>query len=190
MSPTSRTPCRTPLSGNNGVLELGGFGITDANNLTVDAAGNIYVCCNTGAGSKGDTVFKLDAKGSNVLAKGAVEECFGICQVGEYLAVCTMNKESSVVVILNQSDLTAVKTINYDSVTKFSQIGFANDKLYIADEGPDAVAVSTTITIPAPAEPAASGDSGSPSTADSLSVAVMAVMASAAVLFISKKSRH
>ena len=101
-----------------------------------------------------------------------------------------MNKESSVVVILNQSDLTAVKTINYDSVTKFSQIGYANEKLYIADEGPDAVAVSTTITIPAPAEPAASGDSGSPSTADSLSVAVMAVMASAAVLFISKKSRH
>lgn len=185
-----KNPVPNTAFGNNGVLELSGFGITDANNLTVDAAGNIYVCCNTGAGSKGDTVFKLDAKGSNVLAKGAVEECFGICQVGEYLAVCTMNKESSVVVILNQSDLTAVKTINYDSVTKFSQIGFANDKLYIADEGPDAVAVSTTITIPAPAEPAASGDSGSPSTADSLSAAVMAVMASAAVLFISKKSRH
>ncbi|MDD7302021.1 MAG: hypothetical protein PUG87_08770, partial [Eubacteriales bacterium] len=99
-------------------------------------------------------------------------------------------KESSVVVILNQSDLTAVKTINYDSVTKFSQIGFANDKLYIADEGPDAVAASTTISIPASAAaPDASGDASAPATADALSIAVMALAASAAVLVISKKRR-
>lgn len=185
-----KNPVPNTAFGNNGMIDLSGFGITDANNLTVDATGNIYVCCNTGAGSKGDTVFKLDAKGANVLAKGAVEECFGICQVGEYLAVCTMNKENSVVVILNQSDLTTVKTINYDSVTKFSQIGFANDILYIADEGPDAVATSTKIDIPAPVAADVSGDAATtPATADALSIAVMALAASAAVLVISKKRR-
>ena len=100
-----------------------------------------------------------------------------------------MNGTDSVVVILNQSDLTTVKTINYDSVTKFSQIGFANDKLYIAEEGPDAVAASTIISIPAPAVPDASGDASAPATADALSVTVMAFAASAAVLVISKKRR-
>lgn len=178
----------TSFGTNAGYSDLTAFKITDANNVSVGPDGSIYIAANTGAGSKGDSMIKLDAKATKVLATASVKEAYGSCIVGEYVATCTYNKGESEVVILDQADLSIIKSVTYPTASNFTQLGFIGDKLYIADQSPEAVVVTNSIKIPAPVveTPADIGESAT--TGDGF-IAAMALMvaAGAAIVFTSKK---
>ena len=170
----------------SGYTDLSTFKVTDPNNICVGSDGAIYIAANLGGGSKGDTVLKLDKAGKTQLASAAVKEAFGVCIVGEYVASCTYNKNSSQVVILNQSDLSEVKAVTFDTAQNFTQLGLIGNKLYIADQGPDAVVVSTPISIPAPKADAGASVSA-PATADGVSAAILAASLAAGLVVLVRK---
>ncbi|MGM9624230.1 MAG: hypothetical protein ACI3XM_00855 [Eubacteriales bacterium] len=187
-----------------GYLDLtSAFGMDDANNICVDSLGCIYMCANTGNGSKGDTVFKIDNKGTGVLGTVEIPECFGVAVVGGYVAVCTYQGADSQLYILDQSSLAVVKTVGYDNASNFTQLGMIGNKLYMADQGPDAVLVSSDIIFPVVEEPAADtpaegGDTAgeavdtapaAPTTADAGIVVASVVLACAAAVVL-KSRKH
>ena len=183
-----------------GYLDLtSAFGMKDANNIAVDEMGYIYACATTGVGSKGDTLFRISADGAGVTHQASVSECFGVAIVGQgYLATCTYEGADSKVHILNQHNLTPVTVVSYDNATNFCQLGMIGNRLYMADQGPDAVLVSSEINFPAPEvpedEPAAdepATDAPAPSappTADTgLVAASVLLLAAAAVVLKARK---
>ena len=184
-----------------GYLDLtSAFGMQDANNIAVDEMGYLYMCATTGTGAKGDTIFRISADGAGITSKASVSECFGVAILGQgYLATCTYEGADSKVHILNQHDLTTVTVVGYDNATNFCQLGIIGNKIYMADQGPDAVLVSTEINFPAPEvpeEPAAGeepADDGAaapsvPTTADSgLVAASVLLLAAAAVVLKARK---
>ena len=135
-----------------GYLDLtSGFGMQDANNIAIDEQGYIYICATTGVGSKGDTIFKVSSSGTGVVAQASVSECFGVAILGNgYLAACTYEGMDSKVHILNQADLTPVTVVGYDNANNFTQLGMIGNRIYMADQGPDAVLISSEINFPAP----------------------------------------
>ncbi len=186
-----------------GYLDLtAAFGMQDANNIAIDSMGCIYICATTGKGSKGDTVFKTNENGTGIMRDVEISECFGVCFVGGYVAVCTYEGADSKLHILDSTDLSIVKTIGYDNANNFTQLGLIGNKLYMADQGADAVLISSEINFPveeAPAETPAEGagevadeavDAGTsaPVTADAgLVTASVLLIAAAAVALASKK---
>ena len=184
-----------------GYLDLtSGFGMQDANNITIDEQGYIYICATTGTGSKGDTIFKVSASGTGVVAQASVSECFGVAILGNgYLAACTYEGMDSKVHILNQADLTPVTVVGYDNANNFTQLGMIGNRIYMADQGPDAVLVSSEINFPVPVEPevpaedvpAEGGDAPAPvapTTADTgLVAASVLLLAAAAVVLKARK---
>ncbi len=184
-----------------GYLDLtAAFGMQDANNIAIDSMGCIYICATTGKGSKGDTVFKTNETGTGIMREVEISECFGVCFVGGYVAVCTYEGADSKLHILDSTDLSIVKTIGYDNANNFTQLGLIGNKLYMADQGPDAVLVSSEIIFPveeAPAETPVEGDTAgeaadtgvtAPVTADAgLAAASVLLIAAAAVALASKK---
>lgn len=190
-----------------GYLDLNSplFGMSDANNIAVDDMGYLYICANTGNGSKGDTVFKVDAAGTGVVGSVSVAECFGVTAFNGYIAVCTYEGADSKVHIIDSSSLAIVKTVGYDNANNFCQLGLIGTKLYMADQGPDAVLVSSDIIFPveeAPAEtttPVESGDTPTeapaettapttaPTTADTGIVAASVLLLAAAAVVLKKK---
>ncbi len=182
------------------------FAMQDANNLAIGTDGMLYMAATTGKGSKGDTVFKIDNKGVGTMATAEVNECFGVCTIGAYLAVCTYEGADSRVVILDQADLSQITEVSYDDANNFCQLGFVNNRLYMADQGPDAVLVSSEIIFPiADTEPVTDNpaiepagdetpDAGNndapvaPTTADAGIVAAASLLlAAAACVVLSKK---
>ncbi|MBR5219512.1 MAG: hypothetical protein IKV66_00850, partial [Clostridia bacterium] len=184
-----------------GYLDLtSGFGMQDANNITIDEQGYIYICATTGTGSKGDTIFKVSSSGTGVVAQASVSECFGVAILGNgYLAACTYEGMDSKVHILNQADLTPVTVVGYDNANNFTQLGMIGNRIYMADQGPDAVLVSSEINFPVPVEPevpaedvpAEGGDAPAPvapTTADTgLVAASVLLLAAAAVVLKARK---
>ena len=184
-----------------GYLDLtSGFGMQDANNITIDEQGYIYICATTGTGSKGDTIFKVSSSGTGVVAQASVSECFGVAILGNgYLAACTYEGMDSKVYILNQADLTPVTVVGYDNANNFTQLGMIGNRIYMADQGPDAVLVSSEINFPVPVEPevpaedvpAEGGDAPAPvapTTADTgLVAASVLLLAAAAVVLKARK---
>ncbi len=143
------------FSSGGGYLDLtSGFGMQDANNIAIDEMGYIYICATTGVGSKGDTIFKVSADGTGIVGQASVSECFGVAILGNgYLATCTYEGADSKVHILNQQDLSPVTVIGYDNANNFTQLGMIGNRLYMADQGPDAVLVSSEINFPVVVEP-------------------------------------
>ena len=184
-----------------GYLDLtSAFGMKDANNIAVDEMGFIYMCANTGNGSKGDTLFRIAEDGSGVSRQTAISECFGVAILGQgYLATCTYEGADSKVHILNQHDLSPVTVVGYDNATNFTQLGIIGNKIYMADQGPDAVLISSEINFPAPEpEPEAPADTpvedgdapapSTPATADTgLVAASVLLLAAAAVVLKARK---
>jgi len=122
------------------------FDMTDANNIAVDEAGFLYICANTGNGSKGDTVFKVALEDMSIVAQASISECFGITLLDNgYLAVCTYESTDSKVYILNQQDLTTVKVVSYENASNFTQLGVIGNQIYMSGQNPDAVFVSTAM---------------------------------------------
>ena len=190
------------------------FSMQDANNIAIGPDGMLYMCATTGVGSKGDTVFKIDNKGLGMMASNSnVMECFGVTVVAEYVVVCTYQGDESMVYVLNDKDLSVVTTYTWDNApgygsNNFCQLGMIGDKLYMADQGPDAVLVSTPIVFPTPvveepaaeapadaaadaeapaAEAPAAAPAAAPKTADAGIVVAAVVMAAAAAVVLSKK---
>ncbi len=184
------------------------FPITDCNNICVSADGMIYMAANTGKGSKGDTVIKIDYTGTGYMYDHEVAECFGVTALGGYLLVCTYQGADSLLYVLNQEDLSEVMHIGYDNANNFTQLGVIGNRIYMADQGADAILVSNEINFPveeAPVEevpavddaPAAEGGEDapaviapaptSPKTADAGVVVAAVVMACAAAVVLSKK---
>ncbi|MCQ2432701.1 MAG: hypothetical protein MJ175_08885 [Clostridia bacterium] len=129
------------------------FPITDCNNICVSADGMIYMAANTGKGSKGDTVIKIDYTGTGYMYDHAVDECFGVTALRGYLVVTTYQSDGSLIYILNQEDLSEV-THYEGNLGNLPQAGVINDRLYVASQGPDAVLVSNQIVFPVEEEPA------------------------------------
>lgn len=185
------------FSEGGGYLDLTtGFGMQDANNIAIDEQGYIYICATTGTGSKGDTIFKVSASGTGVVAQASVSECFGVAILGNgYLATCTYEGADSKVHILNQNDLSTVTVVGYDNANNFCQLGMIGNRIYMADQGPDAVLVSSEINFPVPVEPEvpaetpAEGDAPvAPTTADTgLVAASLLLVAAAAVVLKARK---
>ena len=184
-----------------GYLDLtSAFGMQDANNIAVDEMGYIYMCATTGVGSKGDTIFRISAEGTGIVAQASVSECFGVAILGQgYLGTCTYEGADSKLHILNQQDLTTVTVIGYDNANNFTQLGMIGNKIYMADQGPDAGLVSSEINFPAPVEPevpedvpvedgAADTAPTAPTTADTgLVAASVLLLAAAAVALKARK---
>jgi len=187
------------FSSGGGYLDLtSGFGMQDANNIAIDEQGYIYICATTGVGSKGDTIFKVSADGTGIVGQASVSECFGVAILGNgYLATCTYEGADSKLHILNQQDLSPVTVIGYDNANNFTQLGMIGNKIYMADQGPDAVLVSSEINFPAPVEPevpevpAEGGETdapAAPTTADTgLVAASVLLLAAAAVVLKARK---
>lgn len=180
----AKNPTADTSFGTNGYVDLSTLKITDPNNIAVASDGSIYIAVNTGNGSKGDSVIKLDAAGTKLAASAELKEAFGVCIVGEYVAACSFNGSSSEVAIYNQSDLSKVTSVVYPDAKKFAQLGLIGDKLYVLDSN-DKIITSSPIKIP---EKAVDTDKA-PATADALSVTVLALAASAAAIVVAKK-RH
>lgn len=182
-----------------GYLDLtAGFGMQDANNIAIDEQGYIYICATTGVGSKGDTIFKVSADGTGIVGQASVSECFGVAILGNgYLATCTYEGADSKLHILNQQDLSPVTVIGYDNANNFTQLGMIGNRIFMADQGPDAVLVSSEINFPAPVEPevpevpAEGGETdapAAPTTADTgLVAASVLLLAAAAVVLKARK---
>lgn len=184
-----------------GYLDLtSAFGMQDANNIAVDEMGYIYMCATTGVGSKGDTIFRISAEGTGIVAQASVSECFGVAILGQgYLGTCTYEGADSKLHILNQQDLTTVTVVGYDNANNFTQLGMIGNKIYMADQGPDAVLVSSEINFPAPVEPEVPEDAPvedgaadtaptAPTTADTgLVAASVLLLAAAAVALKARK---
>ena len=183
-----------------GYLDLtSAFGMQDANNICIDESGYLYMCATTGKGSKGDTVFRINPEGTGIVATAEVSECFGVCIIGQgYLATCTYEGADSKVHILNQQDLTPVTVVGYDNANNFCQLGMIGNKLYMADQGPDAVLVSSEINFPTPVVEEVpeevvdvEGETAptAPTTADTGIVAASVLMLAAAVVVL-KNRKH
>ena len=202
-NPTLNTAFGTDgFSNGTGYLDLtSAFGMQDANNIAVDDMGCIYMCATTGKGSKGDTVFKISETGTGVLGTVEISECFGVTAFNGYLAVCTYEGADSKLYILDQTDLSIVKTITYDNANNFTQLGLIGNKLYMADQGPDAVLVSSEINFPVEEvveTPVDTGDTAgeavdtgvsAPSTADTGIIAASVLMLAAAAVVL-KNRKH
>ena len=146
------------------------------------------------------TLFRIAEDGSGVSRQAAITECFGVAILGQgYLATCTYNGADSQVHILNQHDLSPVTVVGYDNSNNFTQLGIIGNKIYMADQGPDAVLISSEINFPAPEpEPEAPADTPvedgdapaptTPATADTgLVAASVLLLAAAAVVLKARK---
>ncbi len=190
----------------SGYLDLtAAFGMQDANNIAVDPMGCIYICATTGKGSKGDTVFKTNENGTGISRQAEISECFGVCYINGYVGVCTYEGPDSKLHILDSTDLSTVKVVTYDNANNFTQLGMIGNKLYMADQGPDAVLISSEIIFPVEEAPApetpvegvgdVAGEAANtdvttaPPTADAgLVVASVMLIAAAAVALKAKKN--
>lgn len=140
---------------NNGIMtisDLCGAG-SEGSYLGVDESGIIYISCNTGSGSKGDTLFKISADGKSVLSKTSISEAYGVSVKDDYVIVSTYGGADSCVYILNTSDLSQVAKIGtMGDATNYSMAIIGGDKLYIADHGyggsGDRILVSSKLNIP------------------------------------------
>ena len=130
------------------------YNIADANNIAVDEDGYFYICANTGTGSKGDKLFRISADGTDVIATADISECFGVSILEhDYLAVCTYEGADSKVHILNRQDLSTVTVVSYDKANNFTQLGVIGNRIFMADQGADAVLVSSEINFTTSEEP-------------------------------------
>ncbi|MCQ2433493.1 MAG: hypothetical protein MJ175_12900, partial [Clostridia bacterium] len=180
------------------------FPITDCNNICVSSDGMIYMAANTGKGAKGDTVIKIDYTGTGYMYDHEVPECFGVAALGGYLLVCTYEGADSKLYVLNQEDLSEVMHIGYDNATNFTQLGVIGSRILMADQGPDAVLVTSAVIFPEEEEPAADTPAEdvpetepgeetadpapvSPKTADAGVAAAAVLMACMAAVVLSKK---
>ena len=182
-----------------GYLDLtSAFGMEDAGNIAVDAEGYLYMCAATGTGDKGDTVFRITPEGTGITATTAITECFGITTLNQYVAVGSYYGSDSKIYILNRNDLSLVTSVGYENATNFTNLGYVNNKIYFADQGPDAVLVTSDIVFPTPVEPEVPADTPvdggettapvAPTTADTgLVAASVLLLAAAAVVLKARK---
>lgn len=140
---------------NNGIMtiaDLCGAG-SEGSYLGVDSDGIIYMSCNTGSGSKGDTLFKIAADGKSVISKTSISEAYGVSVKDDYVLVSTYAGADSSVYVLNTSDLSQVAQIGKAADgTNFTMAIIAGDKMYISDQGygssGDRIFVSSKLNIP------------------------------------------
>ena len=204
---------------NNGIMTIAdicGAG-SEGSYLGVDGDGIIYMSCNTGGGSKGDTVFKIAADGKSVLAKTAISEAYGVSVKDDYVLVSTYAGADSSVYVLNTSDLSQVtQTAKMSDAANYSMAIIGGDRIYVCDHGyggsGDRILMSGKLNIPemtvevveaAPDAPAAevsapAATATAPATTvtaaqtgDSmLAVSIIMIAALAAVTLISKAKKH
>ncbi len=115
----------------------------DPGYIAVDVDGYVYITCLLGNGSqrKGSHVLKLSPDGKTIVDQVKINEAYGICTAGDYLFVSTYNSENSSVYVLNRSDLSEVaKYKEANQTDPLTSIAFANDRLYVADQGTESYA--------------------------------------------------
>lgn len=150
-------------SGYTDLQELTGSADCDANYLDVDADGIIYMTAKVSSGSKGDTLLKISADGKSIVSKASLTEPYGIyLHDNTYLLVTTYNGASSILYVVNASDLSTVcELAETGDASAYSGATIAGDKIYIADQGyglGDRILVSNKLEFPQPEpepEPAA-----------------------------------
>lgn len=141
--------------GNNGLMTIADFcgAGSEGSYLDVDNDGIIYMSCNTGSGSKGDTLFKIAADGKSVISKTSISEAYGVSVKDDYVIVSTYAGSDSSVYVLNTDDLSQVANIGKMSdASNYSMAVIGGDKLYISDQGyggsGDRILVSSKLNIP------------------------------------------
>ena len=194
-------------SGYADIQALTGAAGCDANYVAVDSDGIIYMTAKIESGSKGDTILKIKADGTEIISKASLAEPYGITLRDGYLLISTYNGADSEIYVLNASDLTTVCEIgNMSDASKYSGVAIAGDKIYVSDQGyglGDRILVSGTLAFPAaetvPAETAAdpaadaetaAAEPAAPAaaqTTDILSVSVLAL--AAAAFMITRRKR-
>lgn len=204
--------------GNNGLMTIADYcgAGSEGSYLDVDSEGIIYMSCNTGSGSKGDTLFKIAADGKSVISKTSISEAYGVSVKDDYVIVSTYAGADSAVYVLNLEDLSQVATLGKMSdASNYSMAIIGGDKLYISDQGyggngdrilaslklniPELIvedAVIDDVTADTPAETTAAPvttTTTAAQTSDSTLIIMLAVMSMAAiaatVTFKSKKQR-
>ena len=168
----------------NGVMtiaDLCGAG-SEGSYLGIDSDGIIYMSCNTGSGSKGDTLFKISADGKSVLTKTEISEAYGVSVKDDYVLVSTYAGADSSVYVLNTSDLSQItQTAKMSDAANYSMAIIGGDRIYVSDHGyggsGDRILMSGKLNIPemtveiaevAPEAPAA--DTSTPATAAPVTV--------------------
>jgi hypothetical protein len=141
--------------GNNGIVSLADLiGGTEGSYIAAASDGTLYLSYNTGAGSKGDTLFKIAPDGKSIVAKAEIAEAYGVSIIrDDYVLVSTYSEPK--VYILNAGDLSVVGQIaELSDAACYSMAILGGDKIYISDGGyggsGDRILVSNRLSLPDP----------------------------------------